>query len=188
MKNSVIKLAFALSIIAGGVGAAAPGHAAAPTFKLYNHSTYYSGSHANPLCLGLQNGGTADGTRFVVAKCDPMSANQNFYTTVFPTAGSSLTYFDNAANKVIGVSGASKNPGADVILWQWYPSRLDQVWTLDSTGYTDWGGRPCYRLRNRNSNQYLGVAGGVPVQRDIAPGTKTVQWPDQAWDQVWCIH
>jgi hypothetical protein len=188
MKNSVINTVLALSIIAGGVGLAATAHAATPTFKLYNYSTFRDQSYKNPLCLGLQNNGTADGTRFVVAKCDLMSANQNFYTTVFPTVGSALTYFDNAVNKVIGVSGASTTKGADVVLWQWYPTHLDQVWTLEDAASKDWDKRPCYRLKNKNSNQYLGVAGGVPAGRDISPGTKTVQWPDRTLDQIWCIH
>ena len=126
------------------------------------------------LTLDLSSGSTANGANaqlwsrngtlaqaFTFARCDVSVAAgervnllEGSWWTMTPSC---------ASDKVLDVSGASTNNGANVQLWS-ANSTLAQFWQLEwANGY--------YRIYNAASGKCLDVAGG-----DAVPGTNVQQW------------
>jgi hypothetical protein len=82
------------------------------------------------------------------------------------------------SGRALGVKASSRATGADVIQGNIPPSQTDAHWTLDSSGYSS---PSCYRIRNRNSNQFLAIEkrsreSGARVCQLPATGRPAIVW------------
>jgi galactose oxidase len=112
------------------------------------------------LCLGLENNGTAQGTRLTQQACNS-SANQ---TWVWSSQAGATPVVSSLTNQCMDVSQASQANGSAVIQSACNEA-LDQQWILSSKN-------SFYALKVRHSGQCLEVDGA-----STTTGAAMIQWP-----------
>ena len=98
-------------------------------------------------------------------------------TFPLPFGTMNVRFKNPKSQKYMAVPESKKNPGVEIIQWQWTGNN-DQLWSLENQT----GG--VYRIRNVNSKLSLAVN-----QNSTQRGTRVCQWTDTGEKgQLWTLH
>ncbi len=133
-------------------------------------------------CLNLKDGSTANGANIEILKQNYKDAQQVMF--VANDAGTAYTIRPRSADGAtgIGVSGASKESGANVVSWEINGS-ADQEWTLESVAHPGVAMDTSvnYEFENVNSKMVMDIESGtmadnINVQQWATGNFKSQQW------------
>jgi hypothetical protein len=131
------------------------------------------------LCLGVTNGDMNDGTPVVQYPCNG-HPDQKWATKCSYEQGFQFCEIRNYGgyNKCLGVPGGSNDMGPQLVVWTCNGHR-DQLWTFKPVVFVS-GVPVAYTVQNRNSGQYMGVAGASTGVAAVVQW-----WGNGSNDQLW---
>ena len=154
------------------------------------------------LCIGVAGGAVEDGAQLIQWPCSYANANERWSWFREPGQVNSI-FVNNYTGKVMSVSGANPQRGANILQWEWHDG-IDQIFAVFSPVHAkseetaaavggddedirvgdDEGIRVVdgdrFRLRTF-ANACVGVSGG-----STAPGARLIQWTcDDSNNQLW---